>query len=1056
MMKKVLSLLLSIMMLVSVCAFAEGTGIFPDVEAEHKNSLAISFLSDKGIINGYEDGTFKPGNPITRGEFVKMLMVYAGNEKANTAGVVTGFPDVDAAEGREAHWAHPYIKTATGLKIINGYPDGTFRPDDNVKLEEAVKMMVCYLNRESVAIERAKKAGADLYPTGYMNVATELLMLNNLSCALGENASRADISQIMYNAKDTKPISNTPVIIGGGGGGGNNNSGETERTLDESVEKRKNWTGKKTGTVIAAAKLDANGEKVQYFIEDDVITQDGEKDTISAYQLIVKMDRAVGGYDYVLFTDLNKRQTYYQFLGQKVEISLRYDGNKDAFFINAISSEQERDTVGTIYSHERGTRDWILRGNTASYNADAEEKGHYGIVYFDVSKDDEATLKLPLDFSDTTVIYNERIVENPAELTIDDFLPEKGSVYYVKENRNDYKLIEIVSKETYVVGNVIKTGIRGIDDKYRKQEGGTTALRLTLDDRDESTVDLFVKNETGADVKVVNIKKGSVLSVASSKCGDFVNVRVITKTVENQKILEAGEDSIIFEGDKSYNYSNYFKRYVQHTLDLDAEDRVKIYLDEDSNIVWVEETEPTYTIGYLQKAMLGTDDQGNEVIEVRILTGGSSVMQRDLKLTNRTKVGTPAVVDGSYVQGVKQRYSNMGELLELLQAKAAAINEGKSGHSINAGVAQPIRFVTSTSNGTIELLETMAFDEESKFAGTPLTYEPILTQPGSYKFSNGAGIEFSAGKDSTYTYMFVPNNRNWETTGYRMGTATTNSISEKLVEYGKYNVDSFFLPNASGVPVRRVFVIYNENIDATPNYRSETVVVEDVKLERRSADDSTQVYKIKPRSGYGTIKGAVNNGFYNTASNEKAYVLDTNFQRMRDENGELIRRAVEPGDVIRFGYTPGNAMINVEIIFDASEPLESRKLISIDKRGNRIEPEDMNDIEPFYYGQLGLITNVPSAPNGCTISTGVGTEHDIWVGPNYLTTSVLLYDPIEDEDNPFATVTMDYIGEGDMIYAWQYKSGSNYVVKYYAVRYNENLLEQVEAETTSDSDSENE
>ena len=142
MMKRVVSLLLAIAMLVSICAFAEGTGVFPDVETEHKNSLAISFLSNKGIINGYEDGTFKPGNPITRGEFVKMLMVYAGNEKANTAGVVTGFPDVDAAEGREAHWAHPYIKTATGLKIINGYPDGTFRPDDNVKLKEAVKMVL--------------------------------------------------------------------------------------------------------------------------------------------------------------------------------------------------------------------------------------------------------------------------------------------------------------------------------------------------------------------------------------------------------------------------------------------------------------------------------------------------------------------------------------------------------------------------------------------------------------------------------------------------------------------------------------------------------------------------------------------------------------------------------------------------------------------------------------------------------------------------------------------------------------------------------------------------
>ncbi|MBR2472009.1 MAG: S-layer homology domain-containing protein, partial [Clostridia bacterium] len=237
MMKKVLSLLLAILMLVSMCAFADAVveeGAFPDVAGDHANAEAIKHYADAGVINGYPDGTFGPDKPITRGEFVKMLMVYAGNEKVNTEGVVTGFPDVDGAEGKESHWAHPYIKTAVDLKIVNGYPDGTFKPDDNVKYEEAIKMMVCYLGGEDAAKDKVKGTTYDVYPEGYIRVANEKLINRNLASSLGEHASRADVAQILFNSKDIQKINSTttgtgsgnsgsvfiPSFGGGGGGGG--------------------------------------------------------------------------------------------------------------------------------------------------------------------------------------------------------------------------------------------------------------------------------------------------------------------------------------------------------------------------------------------------------------------------------------------------------------------------------------------------------------------------------------------------------------------------------------------------------------------------------------------------------------------------------------------------------------------------------------------------------------------------------------------------------------------------------------------------------------------
>ncbi len=1042
MIKRILALILSIAMLVSVGAFAAevSDGSFPDVSEEHTNSEAIKHYAEAGVINGYPDGTFGPDKPITRGEFVKMLMVYAGNEKANTEGVVTGFSDVDAAEGKEAHWAHPHIKTAVDLKIVNGYPDGTFRPDDNVKYEEAIKMMVCYLNGEDAAKDKVKGTDLDVYPEGYIRVANEKLMNVNLSSALGENASRADVAQILYNSKDIQKISNTttgnkPVIapsIGGGGGsfGGGGGGNVIAYTLDQSISMGRNWMGKRDGTVVAASKIDANGRKVQYFLEDNIITREGLRDTISAYQLIVKMDAPVAGCDYVLFTNDSRSMTYYNFLAHKVEVNFIYNGDADAFYIRAISSLQESDTIGTLNS------DAILKAKTDEYNTTETES--YGIVYYNSGNDREGTIKLPRELNNLKVIYNERIVDTSATpLTIDDFIPKNGTISYVKEDRNTYKLIRITDVDTYVAGSIITSVPRGIDDKYRKQSDGITPLRLTLDDRSESGVDLTVKNASGTEMAVSSIRKGNVLVVAKSKCETYVNVTVYSSTMTNQKIVGmSDEEGLAVEANvtKYYPYSDYYKAYVKNGVDIELADRVTVCLSAAGEVVWLEETEPVYTIGYLKKAVIDTTQEPN-IIKVEVITGGSTPMLRNYNLNNTTKIGTPSVVGEEYIAGTKTKYSDMNELLDVIKAQAAIINSGKSGYSINAAVAQPIRYVSNGSN--IELLETMALDTDNKFTGTALTYSAGTNG----KFS-GTNVQYSASSDATY--IFVPNNRNWAVNIYKMGTASqVNSPTQKLINYGKYNVEPYFVPTANGF-ARKVFVIYNENIDAQPNYRSETIIVES---KQRILDGSgTEVYTIYPKTEYGNSKAS-----YNTVSlsSINAYVLDANFERMRDGQGEYIRREVMPGDVIRFGYAPGGAIMNIEILFDISANLESRKAIAYNNRGGTIPLDEVEFEEPYYYGRVGLITNVPNNPEFCRLSIGVGQASDLFVGANYGSQRVLLntYDE-EEQTSTWEVKTMNDLNAGDMVYVWQYYSGGLNFKYIYAVRYETDLMSLYNVENT--------
>ena len=95
----------------------------------------IAALMEKGLISGYPDGSFKPDNPVTRAEFLKILLSVLG--KVPIYGVDSRFSDV----GQE-DWYFGYVMAAVSAGIVSGYPDGTFKPNVQVTREEAAKIVV--------------------------------------------------------------------------------------------------------------------------------------------------------------------------------------------------------------------------------------------------------------------------------------------------------------------------------------------------------------------------------------------------------------------------------------------------------------------------------------------------------------------------------------------------------------------------------------------------------------------------------------------------------------------------------------------------------------------------------------------------------------------------------------------------------------------------------------------------------------------------------------------------------------------------------------------------
>lgn len=91
----------------------------------------IEYLATLGIMSGYPDDTFKPLQPMTRAELAALLVKTKGFEVQRPDGDI--FPDVNAD-----HWAAPYISVAVRRKYMSGYPDGKFRPWQEISRAEAV------------------------------------------------------------------------------------------------------------------------------------------------------------------------------------------------------------------------------------------------------------------------------------------------------------------------------------------------------------------------------------------------------------------------------------------------------------------------------------------------------------------------------------------------------------------------------------------------------------------------------------------------------------------------------------------------------------------------------------------------------------------------------------------------------------------------------------------------------------------------------------------------------------------------------------------------------
>lgn len=191
---RILSLLLSLTLLLGMLPAASAANYsFSDI-SDNRTAQNAEILRMMGILDGMGDGTFRPDSILTRAQFCKMAIAAMGqSDVVAQYRNYTIFPDV-----RGSHWASGYINLAVRgeTRLLTGYPNGTFAPDDPVTFAQAVTILMRLLGHTDETVGVA-------WPDGYLNTAASVGLTKDLPLSAGSPLTRAQAAQLFVNLLDT-------------------------------------------------------------------------------------------------------------------------------------------------------------------------------------------------------------------------------------------------------------------------------------------------------------------------------------------------------------------------------------------------------------------------------------------------------------------------------------------------------------------------------------------------------------------------------------------------------------------------------------------------------------------------------------------------------------------------------------------------------------------------------------------------------------------------------------------------------------------------------------
>ncbi len=626
---------------------------FSDVTEGGNTEEAVTVLNKLGVINGYEDGTFRPKNNVTRAEFTAMLLRTRGMASVGSTSLEDPpFPDVTDPS---VSWAIGNIRTARDMKIINGYEDGTFRPNNTVTYEEAIKMIVCALGYGDMSVA---EEGAAWYAK-YLAAATQLKFLDGAGGQIGVPATRETIAIMLYNCLEAKIAENNEI---------------TEKTIleaDLGLTKNKGFIASNAEISLSSPDANLRTDEVQITAPDDR----GNLETLT-----YKVDNT---------------EEYADLLGAQITFYYSIDRNTNTRTLVMANVE---------------------KSVTVELDADqieADESSDSVIAYYESDSSKRIT-KLSVA-TDSIVVYNGQLYGADAESSSyavycdemgDAALPLIGSVKLLDRDADKkYDIIFVNSYDAYLVSSVTSSTKTIVDNNLRK---GLSDNKLVLDP-DDLSKKVKIVDEDGKAAAFTTIKKGSVVCIMASNAdngGEQVVTAVVCNNTVSGTVKGVNSDGSIKIDSKTYEYSA-LAPWVNPIEGADAVmtepqmgDGGTFYLDLNGNIIGYDKTEVTSNQQYGYLMSVKQDNDGlDEILVFRIMTQSGS--KTSYYAYDKTKVNG-------------ETFSDYDELLSALEDTANP--SGSSAYpdeTENNEVSQLIKFSTKSYKGQVVVDEIITVTEDT-------------------------------------------------------------------------------------------------------------------------------------------------------------------------------------------------------------------------------------------------------------------------------------------------------------------------------------------------------
>ena len=606
--KRILSVLLTVALLftmVTVASAAENSTItLSDIDPNTVVGKAVDKLISVGIINGYEDGTYRPDNTITRAEFAKVIATFLGLAEFASDTQPSGFPDVDGT----GHWAQKYIKLAVDKGIVLGYEDGTFRPDNPVKYSEAIKMVVCALGYGDVASRRTVE-GTPWY-SGYVTLAGELKLLVNTAINNYEDeASRGNVAIIVYNALSAKVANTTTSSTG------KTTTTDSGKTAEQTFLNTKDMKGIVISCYQTSLSKASSGNKERFINVD-------EGDEVRKYRVPEGTDT-------------------YALLGYEIEASVDEDDSYSDF----------KDITGIKKTNNNEV--------TKIKPDDIEEISDTSVKYW---PSDSATKTSTVTFSkNIPVIYNGRYLGTVADYA--DYLDINcGNLVFISNDGDSKPDVVFVNDcEVFAVSSSGTDSATKLKKIYTLYGGGDILVP------DKGTI--IKINNKGSYVNPgdnFSVAKYDIINLYRSIDGEVFDMTV-TRNKVSGTISEIGSDGSITIKNKEYKIAYNFDNYNgedKPTFKINS--NANVYVDTFGQIAAAENVSATdgtnVNIGYVIKAGKGSDIDAQCEISIYGMIG---------------KTGSLIYPIASKVKIDGQSYSNSSEVLNILKTAAGVANDTK-------------------------------------------------------------------------------------------------------------------------------------------------------------------------------------------------------------------------------------------------------------------------------------------------------------------------------------------------------------------------------------------